>query len=518
MASGFSLGAAIGATGKFPKLSINQEADKFKDKKDTQLAAIRARVSADQNKYHNAYIGANEELTSNFINELYQIEKSNDPEGVTKAYKSFNSLNSKRDNFLILSNDLFNFEKQVQLGPEKGEYIPPSMQKAAEISKSVRSEEELYQKMLENPDIFVDGYVTINPDAKGLKRLNRIVHKKFNFSEILTSKKVFDLSTMGVVIEKNVQKNDKEREVDRFISIPYNRKEAIELKKLDPHVNIEQNAYDMAKAWFSNNPLAQQQYRSELYWDGIPDAQDPTKMDFDTLYDEFYNDYVIPNIPKKYQNDYRTFSRTDIQIGLGEQVAPTSFQVGPLTTNYNKKLNNLYTPYSAAVSAEPSGTKIQHPTNRYIISLDEGAPTFTTTALKDFYMSTVAVLPAVKAKDPVSGKIVVVPIDEETKKIVEGKGEKYMMLPFALGNNQPIRIGTAPEVGQTGYAIPLYEPDAQGRWIIPQEMRKIKTTGGSPLLSKIIERNKWTKETKANWDVTFYELMKQVVDENDVKK
>ena len=56
MASAFSLGAAIGATGKFPKLKQSNVDEAKLDRKAKELAAIRSRITTDQNKFHNAFI------------------------------------------------------------------------------------------------------------------------------------------------------------------------------------------------------------------------------------------------------------------------------------------------------------------------------------------------------------------------------------------------------------------------------------------------------------------------------
>ena len=91
------------------------------------------------------------------------------------------------------------------------------------------------------------------------------------------------------------------------------------------------------------------------------------------------------------------------------------------------------------------------------------------------------------------------------------------MYPFAIGNQRSLSVSKAPEVGVAGYAIPLYEPDTQGKWIVPQDSRKVKTTGGSPLLSQIVQRNKWDEASQANWDEAFFKIMNGVRDENDIK-
>jgi hypothetical protein len=182
--------------------------------------------------------------------------------------------------------------------------------------------------------------------------------------------------------------------------------------------------------------------------------------------------------------------------------------------NYKGKANGLSTDFASSVSSDPAGTQVQLPTNRYMINMDTGSPEFTTTAMKDFYINRVAVLPAQKMMDASTGKTVLVPVDRDEKKLLEASGD-LIYFPFAVGNTQPLRIGTAPEIGKFSYAIPLYEPNANGQWVIPKEYRKIKTTGGSPTLSQITSRNKWDEQTQVNWDNAYFDLMSKVVDEVD---
>jgi hypothetical protein len=146
--------------------------------------------------------------------------------------------------------------------------------------------------------------------------------------------------------------------------------------------------------------------------------------------------------------------------------------------------------------------------------MNTGTPEFTTTAMKDFYINRVAVLPCYKAMDETTKKTVLVPATDEEKKKLEASGD-LMYFPFAIGNTQPLKVGEAPEIGKFSYAIPLYEPNEKGQWVIPKESRKVKTTGGSPTLSQIINRNKWDEDTQANWDNSYFTLMSKVVDELD---
>ncbi len=91
------------------------------------------------------------------------------------------------------------------------------------------------------------------------------------------------------------------------------------------------------------------------------------------------------------------------------------------------------------------------------------------------------------------------------------------MFPFAIGNQRQLTVSKVPELGVGGYAIPLYQPDSSGRWVIPQASRKQKTTGGSPLLSQITQRSNWSDESLQNWDAAFFKIMAGVRDQDDIK-
>jgi len=514
----FSLGAAIGATGKFPRLKINKTEDETGAQSDKELAAIRSGISSDRNKYHNAYIEENKNAAVNLIQTIFKGEKAKDPNRVENAYVGEQELAATRGNLALLSKDLFDIEDKVMEGDMGAarEYIPESLKIFSKISRSAKSQEDLFSRIQENPEVFVDGYLNVTTDPNGLKRIQPIFHNNYDFEKILGSNDIFNLSKDGQIIKENINKNDKEKTIERIFSLPANREEAQELQKLFPEIKLDKNAFDIGKNWFNSNPLAQKQFRSQLYWDGIPDAQDPMKMNNDQLYSEFYNKFVVTNIPAKFENKDQTFRRTNINVNVstGQKVAPTSFQVGSMTMNYKGKPNGLSTEFSSSVSSDPAGTQVQLPTNRYMINMDTGAPEFTTTAMKDFYINRVAVLPAQKMMDASTGKTVLVPVDGEEKKVLQASGD-LIYFPFAVGNTQPLKIGTAPEIGKFSYAIPLYEPNANGQWVIPKEYRKIKTTGGSPTLSQITSRNKWDEATQVNWDNAYFDLMSKVVDEVD---
>lgn len=522
MASGFSLGAAIGATGKFPKLKTAEIDSGASDRQARELAAIRSRVTADDTKYHNVFIKENEDANAAFIQSMIQSEKMKDPDVVSKVYLGENKLKSTRNEFLLASKYFFDIENKIEDAKNQKtvEYISPSMETLYKALKESKSKEELYNRYIKNPEMFADGYVTMDklPDGYVVPKVN--FHNKYDFPTLFSKgSKVFNLSEKGVVITEQTTTTKEGRQVDRYISIPANREEALELKKTNPNVNEKANAFDLGKEWFVKEPDAQKQYRSQLANDGKPDALDPYAMTFDQLYDQLYKESILPNIPAKYENKDTLFTRNSFVVNVNntKEVAPTDFTVGPLTANYNGKSNGLKTDLSASVSSEADGTLAQIPSNSYIISLDNAKPAFSGTAQKDFKINRIAILPAIKAKDAATGVVFLRPITSDEQAALDAAGTKYLMYPFAIGNQRQLNVGKAPDVGVNGYAIPLYEPDKNGRWIVPKESRKVKTTGGSPLLSQIVQRNKWDKASQQNWDDAFFTMMAGVRDEDDIK-
>lgn len=521
MADGFSLGAAIGATGKFPKLKAPTINDEAADRAARELQSVRNRVTVDNAKYHKVFIEENKNETSKFIQGLLMAEKSKDPSVVDKTYTGEIDLNAKRNNFLNYSDQFFNIEKKIEDAESQRseEFVSPGMKALYNVLKTSNSKEELYDKYMQNAGMFADGYVEVERTQDGFVVPKVKFHNKYDFPRVFNKGDVFQLKDKGVIISEKKNKSADGMEIDRYISIPANREEALFLKKTDPNINESANAYDLGKEWFKINPNAQLQFRAQLASDDEPDALDPYKMTFDDLYNQLYDKHVKPNIPKRYENSDKMSTRNNffVNVSTGQKVAPTDFTVGPLTANYNGKTNSLRTDLSASVSSEADGTLAQIPTNAYIVSLDNAKPAFTTTAQKDFKINRVAILPSIKVKDTKTGVVYLRPITEEEKVALDKAGTKYLMYPFAIGNQRQLNVSKAPEVGVGGYAIPLYEPDKNGKWIVPKESRKVKTTGGSPLLSQIVQRNKWDEDSQKNWDEAFFKMMNGVRDEDDIK-
>jgi hypothetical protein len=371
MASGFSLGAAVGATGKFPKLRINKVEDETGKKTEAELERIRNSFTLDNNKYHNVYVDQNKGILDQSVRTLLDAEKSRDPNVVEKAYQLRNNINASQNKFLNLSKTLFDFESTVEniKGKKSDLFFSPSLEKAYEIIKSSANEQDMFQKFSKDPTLFADGYFGFEQTPNGVTIKPRFA-ERIDFEKVFSGGTVYKLNENGVLMSEKTDPNAKGQTIRRFYSIPANRQEALELKKTDPNVKEDRNAYDMGKAWFQTTPEAQSQYRSYLYHQrGEKTALDPTKMTTDQLYENLYNEIVSKNIPVKYENRDQMERRTVINISnqMGQQVAPTDFTVGPMTSNYKGETNSLYTE-SLCLSIQRARRNVSSDTNQRVYS------------------------------------------------------------------------------------------------------------------------------------------------------
>lgn len=531
MASGFSLGAAIGATGKFPKIKAPEVDTSVSDRQARELQAIRDSLVSDKSKFHNVYIGKNEENLKKNISELLQSEKTKDPNVIEKAYNIRASILGTQNRYANLSKDLFDFETNIEInrGGKSEFYISPSMEKAYDIIKSSNSEEDMFAKFQQNPEIIADGYFDFEQTENGVS-INPLFRPKVDFEKTFGGGQVFKFNESAVLMSEEIDPTTKGQVSRRYYSIPATRQEALELKKTNPNIDENNNAYEMGLSWFKGNQDAQNQYRSMLYHSTNDiNVLDPNSVTTEQVYDRLFKDVVQYNIPAKYENKDYLERRTNVSVyvdNTGQKVAPTDYTVGSTTMNYMGKPNALKSDLSASVSPKAEGTTATIPTNGYIVGLNDGLPAFTTTAQKEFTISRVAIFPAVKAKhkytDPVTKEIkqfeYLRPITGDELAEAKKNGVPYLMYPFAIANNKSLSISKAPEVGVSGYAIPLYEPDANGRWIVPKDSRKVKTTGGSPLLSQVVQKNNWDEASQKNWDNAFFSIMAGVKDQDDIKQ
>ncbi len=527
MASGFSLGAAIGATGKFPKLKQAEQDTAAQDRVAKELAAIRQGTTADRNKYHNVYVKEAGRVHSEAVQQMLQYEKNRDPERVSKVYDLDNKLEQSRRFLAIKSDDLFKIEDETKFGDQRGNYIPRYFNDLSALINVTANEDDLFQRIITDPRIPLikqddenyiskDGYVQIRMPKDGLKRIILTANKKYDFDKELSGNKVMDIDNHGTIIKEDKNVTDKERTIERYISVPKDREEAIELKKDNPEIDPNNNAWDLGKKWFMNNPGVRQQYRSILIENNTLTDGDLAMTDDNELYKKFYNQYVLTHIPAKQINKDGVFNRTVVNVNTADKVAPTSYSIGTFTTNYLGK-DELYTEFGIAASKDSAGSEVDLPQTPYIVSLATGKPEFRGTATKKMTIARIGVYPATRVKDAETGKIILVPLSQRQKKEYDASGKKYLMYPFAIAVDKPLEIGVMPDLSKAAYAIPLYEPDAGGNFVIPADVRSSKNGKGSPLLNQIINKSKWDEESLANWTKAFFNMMKGVKDQNDIK-
>ena len=525
----FSLGAAIGATGKFPQLKTTVEKpDAQADRNAAFLQRQMERVAVPQDDYHNAYIEDVKLANATYIAELSKMDRDKDPAIVEKASTQLNNLMLGNQRLRNKSLALKGLEKFSEEGKAQGKYVSPSVEKAATLTRRARSEAELKKLLLDNPDIFADGYITFSPETGQLtaNREQDIV----DFDKIMS--KVFDNKTDMILFDEKVSnpKNPKLFETRQYYSIPKDEAEAKEIQRVTPAnvKDVSKNAFQLGRDRWNSNPQWHEQYRSVLYHDGRPDAIEPSQMNNDQLYQQFYEDYVVRNIPA-FALDKTSYvgarNIVNINNSIGGNEAPTSFVVGremysgSIKSADGKTMDiTIASDYSTIASKDPDGVLIQIPTTASVIdmrTMDSG--NFSGKSLKDFRVSRVALFPAKRVKTP-SGAIILIPISEEEENDRKKENRPVLKAPFAMGNYQRLVVNTVPDIGSEAYAIPLYALNKDNEFIVPQAQRNSKQTQGSVILSGITTRQKWDQPTKENWDAAYMTIMKQIVDDADLKQ
>ena len=219
MASGFSLGAAIGATGKFPKLKPPTIDTDAADKEARELQAVRNRVTVDNSKYHKVFIDENKNDTANFVQSLLQSERTKDPSVIDKTYNGEIELNARRNNYQNYSKQFFEIEERVENAQSKrtGEYISPGIKALYDALKTSNNKEELFDRFQKNPQMFADGYVEVERTADGFVVPKVLFHEQFDFTKTFHKGDVFDLRNNGVIIEEKKTTTKEGRAVERYI-------------------------------------------------------------------------------------------------------------------------------------------------------------------------------------------------------------------------------------------------------------------------------------------------------------
>lgn len=505
----FSLGAAIGATGKAPRLKVpSGDTDQRIEK---NLDRIRQQIALNKKVYHNAYLDDAKDLTTNYIGTLARLEKSKDPNIVERADVGLINWDTETDRMVLKSKVLFDIENFVQQ-PGKN-YVSPGVEKAYSLIKDANSEVSMLKKFQENPDIFADGYIRVSPET-GFLEFEKQPY--IDLTDYIRNK-LFDINVDGVEISENVSKiagtGGKALTQEKVISIPFNAEEARLLKKNNPSLRVSEksNAYDLGKAWFMGSDVVQEQYKSEKYWGTADEA---TRAEIlvqgsEGLYEYFYNEKIKPNVPKK-SIDKNIFlgTRTNITVNnSNNDAAPTTFQVASMILNFKNKPNALRTEKMVSVASANGGTMIRIPKNRNILSMKTGLPAFNDVAETNFYASHIGVFPTKKSQDK-NGQIFLRVLEAEEVNAAAANGEKIMYLPWALASQNQFAVAAAPQVGVESYLVPLYYPEENGDVIIGPDKQSV-------VLDDLTRRAKWNEADLKNWNKAYSNIKGGIKDQKN---
>ena len=516
----FSLGAAVGATGKFPRYKAPERQELVDDRTRDELSRLRQMVSVDDKKYHLLYQDDVKNLTTNFVKQQAELFRQRDPNIVEKSYLDKNNWNTETNKYINKSAYLEKLENLAEQGDAKGRFVPNSVLKARDLLRTSKTEQEYLAKLKENPDIFADGYVSFD-GTTGV--INVKADQKVDFPEYIRKELLRrDLANA----ESEIATTDKTGKIltrTTVFTIPANEAEARAMRDLaikrtgNANATLEPNAYDIGYNWFANSPTAVSQYKAIKYDRGEKDAVDKST---DELYKDFYKEYIVTAIPSYEKQSNMFVGNRSINIYNTPAVTtPAGFQRAPqYTVNYG--LGNIKAKSTSFLSKTGAGTKLLLPRNKYIVNMETGKSAFGETDVSQgtFYVSTVSVMPSVKLKDgtyrPLAEK-------EVTDISSAGNAGKIMYLPWALADEKELNISTLPAVGKSTYAIPLFEPtvkDGKSMMVIPKTARSgDRPDALSYVLGAIFREQKLNKEEAADWKKVYREIMGDVVDETEIK-
>lgn len=514
----FSLGAAIGATGRFPRYTApTPQKDEYAKEAQEELRNLRNRVSIDKKKYHRIYEDPVKDMTIDFYNNASRDILSRDPGAMNSAFERYANWDAETNKYVARSESLKALENYADLGRTVGKFVPNSVIKARNLINQAKNEEDLLNKIQENKDIFLTGYVTADPTTGMITAFQEdaIPFDQVMQKTILTKDKANVLN-----LEKTTEGNIA-REYKRY-TIPADKAELAKMKGTmrqlvgsDPG-EIE-TAYDLGWKYFSNNPTAQKQYRALKFDQGDDTVMNQSPQQ---LYDGFYKDYVVPNIPN-YDESKQTYVglRTSVYVGGGAQVAPTKFQIAqnePI--NYGGTSN--VAKVSAVLSKDPDGTDIDYSKNIGVIRQNnlKGAFGPTQSGALKLKVSRLYVLPSGYDTDIGAYR----PLNKTQLDNAIASGNKPLYLPWASASAYPdVAMAGYASVGQESYWIPVFNPtvvDGKTRMIITPQQRQGNNLEGSNILNALFLNQKLDPTEKASWTQTYQNLMKQVVDSNDIKK
>jgi hypothetical protein len=513
----FSLGAAIGATGKFPKYTAPEQKEAFDEKDRGELDRLKGMVAADKKLYHSAYLNDVKNTTAAFYKSYFDRARQRDPNIVESTYMDKNNWDENTDLLVSKSKNLFALEELASEGRSKGFFVPQSVIFASNLTKNAKSEADLKDKLSKNPQLLIDGYVTVDQNTGMIvPRLEKALDfESYMRKEILTKDK-------AKVSAESIGEPDPVTKIQRTVTIttiPANRIEAESLKELHrkrtgENLQNVDNAYDLGYNWFVNNPTAVSQYAAIKLDQGDATAIDKTPAE---LYESFYKDYVLPNIPSYDKTGTQYVGGRSINVfNVPAASTPSSFQVADkYTINYSGG-DNVVAKRATVLSKDPSGTKVLIPKNKYIINMETGKSAFKATdaTQANFYISTVAVMPSAQTADGTFK-----PIGEKEVAAFKNARAKIVYLPWALADEQQLNISTLPTIGKATYAIPLFEPtveDGKTKIIIPKEYRTgDKIEGASLILGALFQNQKLDKTEIIRWREAYQKLMAPVRDSNE---
>jgi hypothetical protein len=512
----FSLGAAIGATGKFPKYTAPEQKGAFDEKDRDELERLKAMVAADKKVYHNAYLNDVKDLTASFYKTYFDRARRRDPEIVQSTYQDKNVWDKNTDEYVLKSAPLFALEKFAQEGKAKGLFVPKSIEDAAKLTRSATSKADLMKKIEDNSQIFLDGYVTVDKltGALTFEEQKAIDFENYVRKELLTKDKA------GIQAEFPSTEGNIKTTVTRT-TIPRNRLEAAAMREFNKQrykqdVGEVSNAYDLGYTWFTGNPTAIMQYASLRLAKGDTTAVDKTNTPA-KLYEDFYEDFILPNIPSYDKTGTQYIGSRNINItNIPAMTTPANFQVADRYTINYAGGDGIIAKRATVLSKDPSGTQVLIPVNKHIINMETGKSAFkpTDATQRRFYISTVAVMPSVQMPDGTFK-----PVGEKEMGIIKTAKQKVLYLPWALADEQQLNIGMLPTIGKSTYAIPLFEPTNEGgktKMIIPKEYRTgDKIEGGSLILGALFQNQKLDKIEAVRWKEAFRKLMNPVRDSNE---
>lgn len=509
----FSLGAAIGATGRFPRYTApTPQKDEYAKEAQEELRNLRNRVSIDKKKYHRIYEDPVKDMTIDFYNKASQDILSREPGAMNNAFERYANWDAETNKYVARSESLKSIVELAERGGTVGKFVPRSVVMARNLINQAENEEDLLKKIQENPTIFNDKYVTVDPNTRMIAAIQQDV---IPFDEqirknILTRDKAkilnFNRDTKGNIVSD-----------ERFYTIPANKTEAERMKATYKQIYNEdlgeiETAEDLGLKYFVGTPFVEQQYRALKYAEGDTNAIDKPLSE---IYKDFYNEHILTNIPN-YDKTKTTYfgPRTTVYVG-GEMTTPTNYQIArEQPVNYRDARNTSKS--AIMLSSAAQGTEVDYAMNADIIdreTLTQAYPTQSGT-LK-IKVSTIYMLPSAWDAD----QQVYTPITDQEVADLKAQNEKVMYLPWAAASGYPMtEFANLPGAGQANFWIPMYNRTVENgvtKMVINPSQRSGNNLQGSLILNALFAGQKLKQDERDKFMMVYREFMKDVIDSND---